>query len=197
MHTKHHGTHLPLPQQHVLFSPVFSACAGFSHTPHEERSLGGLRIFSCWKRITLAGHTTVRLLKTSRQGTSLSNTRRGTWTLCNLGHSAHAVFVVALMFSHHPQCHVKASHLRCHSTKNPPYDCVFHKTSPYQCVSHTAIFRRKHFRRKTTVTSDTPHQFNHLTVSSHNTVLRWVQLNSAGVEEEAPCTSASYAYTGS
>ena len=37
----------------------------------------------------------------------------------------------------------------------------------------------------------------HRTVSSHNTVTTWVQINSAGTEEEAPSTYASYACTGS
>ena len=41
------------------------------------------------------------------------------------------------------------------------------------------------------------HHFQHRTVSSHNTVTMRVPINSAGAQEEAPCTSASYACTDS
>ena len=41
------------------------------------------------------------------------------------------------------------------------------------------------------------HLFEHRTASSHSTVTMRVQINSAGAQEDAPCTNASYACTGS
>ena len=42
MHTQHHSTcvwsHLPFPQHHLLFSPVFSVCAGSQPSSHCQQS---------------------------------------------------------------------------------------------------------------------------------------------------------------